>query len=189
VPRLSTYPRACVPGYSLGGFSAGTATATFSAYQAQGSRHLGVVDGGAAGQSADFAVVAAPAATLVPILSAAATVAGSPLDVTVIAYDLYANTATSYRGTIHLGSSDGAAGLAGDYTFGVVDAGSHAFTAGVTFHTTGPQTVTSTDTATGSITGTIHGQRAPPRRAAGSRGSKKQVATRPVGMRVRAVAS
>jgi autotransporter-associated beta strand protein len=76
-------------------------------------------------------------------------VAGS---VTVTAKDTYGNTATNYAGTIHFTSSDGSAGLPGDYTFVSGDLGVH--TVAVTLNTLGIQSITATDTVTGIITGT-----------------------------------
>src|SRR5262249_24803210 len=70
------------------------------------------------------------------------------------ALDAYGNTATGYTGIVHFTSSDGLAGLPGDYTFTGVDAGAHIFANGVTLKTAGSQTVTGTDTVTSSITGT-----------------------------------
>ena len=69
------------------------------------------------------------------------------------AQDAYGNTATGYRGTVQLSSSDGAAALPASYTFVAGDSGAHSFTSGVTLKTAGSQTVTAADTASG----TIHG--------------------------------
>jgi fibronectin-binding autotransporter adhesin len=81
-------------------------------------------------------------------------VAGS---VTVVAKDAYGNTDTNYTGTIQFTSSDGAAGLPGNYTFVGGDLGVHAFPGGVTLNTIGTQSITATDTLTGTITGTQSG--------------------------------
>src|SRR5208283_1141683 len=67
--------------------------------------------------------------------------------------DAYGNEATGYTGTVAFTSSDGQAVLPGNYTFVADDGGQHTFTAGVTFKTAGPQTVTATDT----VTSTTHG--------------------------------
>jgi hypothetical protein len=80
--------------------------------------------------------------------------AGSPFTVTVTAQDAYNNTATGYRGTVGFTSSDPTASLPGSYTFLAGDAGTHAFTNGVTLNTTGAQTITVTDGVTATITGT-----------------------------------
>ena len=82
--------------------------------------------------------------------------AGQAFGVTVTAVDQFGNIVTGYRGTVHFTSTDTGAGvgLPGDYTFVAGDAGSHTFTAAVTFVTAGGQAVTATDTGPGSITGT-----------------------------------
>jgi hypothetical protein len=88
-------------------------------------------------------------------------VAGTASDVRPVAKDAYGprdgNTATSYRGTVHFTSSDGAATLPHDYAFNDDELypGSHLFRNGLILRTPGDQTVTVTDTVTG-ITGTIH---------------------------------
>jgi hypothetical protein len=71
---------------------------------------------------------------------------------TVTAQDPYGNTAPTYRGTVHLTSSDGQALLSPDATFTADDNGVHAFSAA--FFTAGTQTLTATDTQTGAIVGT-----------------------------------
>jgi hypothetical protein len=73
----------------------------------------------------------------------------------VTAKDPFGNTATSYRGTVHFTSSDSAAGLPANYTFVAADNGVHTFSA--TFHATGTQSITATDTVTSSIRGTQSG--------------------------------
>src|SRR5439155_16277299 len=62
------------------------------------------------------------------------------------------NIATSYAGTIHFTSSDARATLPTDYTFVAANAGTHTFTGGVTFKTSGGQSLTATDTVNGSLT-------------------------------------
>ena len=79
--------------------------------------------------------------------------AGTAFSFTVTALDAFNNTATGYRGTAHITSSDSAAILPADYTFVAGDNGAHAFS-GTILKTAGIQTLTATDTATGSITGT-----------------------------------
>jgi hypothetical protein len=97
-----------------------------------------------------------PAAVNLLLLSGpAATVAGSPVNVTVTAQDAFGNTVTGYRGTVHFTSSDAQAALPADYTFTAADNGSHTFS--LTLKTAGSQSVTATDTATGSVTGTLAG--------------------------------
>ena len=60
--------------------------------------------------------------------------------------DASANTAIDYAGTVQLSSTDPAAQLPADYTFGPADSGTYSFT--VTFWTAGTQTVAATDVAT-----------------------------------------
>jgi predicted outer membrane repeat protein len=79
------------------------------------------------------------------------TTAGIPGTFAVIARDPFGNTATGYRGTIHVTSSDALALLPADYTFVAADNGVHSFSA--TFNTAGSQTLAVTDTAFASITG------------------------------------
>jgi hypothetical protein len=74
---------------------------------------------------------------------------GIPIDFTVTAVDQFGNTDPTYSGLVHLTSSDGAATLPPDTT--LVDG---TISLAATFHTTGNQTLTGTDTVTASITGT-----------------------------------
>lgn len=59
---------------------------------------------------------------------------GVPASFTVTAKDDDDTTDTTYNGTVHLTSSDGAASLPANYTFGA-GTGTHTFTDGVTFGT------------------------------------------------------
>jgi hypothetical protein len=74
----------------------------------------------------------------------------------VTALDQFNNVATSYTGTEHFTTTDGGAGvvLPANYTFVAGDNGAHTFTNGVTLVTSGPQTITATDTSNGTINGT-----------------------------------
>lgn len=107
-------------------------------------------------KASDFEVVqrgwAPSVALVISIASPAGT--GSAVDGTVTAYDVNGNVATSYRGTIHFTSTDGAATLPLNYTFTAADSGVHTFTGGFTFRTAGSQVVTATDVANATITGT-----------------------------------
>ena len=76
-------------------------------------------------------------------------VAGSPYAGNVQATDLYGNAITSYNGTVHFTSTDGAATLPADTT---LTNGAANFNA--TFYTIGSQTLTVTDTVTPSMTST-----------------------------------
>jgi hypothetical protein len=80
-------------------------------------------------------------------------VAGTALTGTLTAKDSFGQTAVGYTGTVHFGSTDGQAALAGNYAFTLGDAGTHVFTNGFTLQTAGNQTVTAADMATASLTG------------------------------------
>ena len=73
---------------------------------------------------------------------------GAPFTLTVTAKDSYNNTATTYAGTVHFTSSDGAATLPANST---LISGTKSFS--VTLATAGGKTVTATDTITPSING------------------------------------
>ncbi|WP_338821743.1 Ig-like domain repeat protein [Bradyrhizobium septentrionale] len=77
---------------------------------------------------------------------------GTAFNVTVTALDASSNIATSYLGTVHFTSNDGAAVLPANYTFGPGDAGAHTFS--VVLNSAGNRTVTAIDTASSAITGT-----------------------------------
>jgi hypothetical protein len=107
------------------------------------------------GSSANLTV--APSAPSYFTVAAPATAGtGSPVNVTVTAYDHFGNIATGYTGTVKLTSTDPAVNL-GNYTFTSgtgKDNGIHTF--GVTLKTAGSQTITATDTASTNptVTGT-----------------------------------
>jgi hypothetical protein len=79
----------------------------------------------------------------------ASAINGTAFNFTVTALDQFNNTATSYGGTVHFTSSDGAATLPANST---LTNGTGTFSA--TLGTNGNQTITATDTVTSSITGT-----------------------------------
>jgi hypothetical protein len=79
---------------------------------------------------------------------------GSTFAFTATARDQFNNVASSYTGTAHFTSSDGAAVLPGDYTFTGADQGSHTFTGATTLNTLGNQTISATDKSNGTITET-----------------------------------
>ncbi len=106
---------------------------------------------GAAQGKATLHVSSAPATNLVVAGLPSPCSGGVARSLTVTAKDPYGNSATSYRGTVHLSSTDPAAVLPADYTFTAADKGVHTF--GVTLKTNGPQSVTATDIAVTSITG------------------------------------
>jgi hypothetical protein len=77
---------------------------------------------------------------------------GQATPVLVVALDASNHVVPGYTGTVALTSSDQSATLPANYTFQAGDHGFHVFQ--VTFATTGPQTVTATDTTNSSVTGT-----------------------------------
>jgi autotransporter-associated beta strand protein len=101
--------------------------------------------------SAPQLLVGAAAASTFRLSAPTTTTAGNTFSITVTALDSFGNTATGYTGTVHFGSSDGQAGLPGDYTFVSADNGQHTFT--VTLQSAGSQTISAIDTVTSSITG------------------------------------
>jgi YVTN family beta-propeller protein len=94
-------------------------------------------------------VTAGAAATHFSVVAPANATSGTPVNFTVTALDASNGTATSYTGTVHFTSSDGAATLPANST---LTNGTGTFPA--TLKTTGPQTITATDTVTATITGT-----------------------------------
>ena len=82
-------------------------------------------------------------------------VAGVPHNFSVTAKDTFGNTATGYTGTVHFTSSDAQALLPNNYTFVGGDNGTRSFSA--TLKTTGPRSITATDTLSSSISGTQSG--------------------------------
>jgi Tol biopolymer transport system component len=89
-----------------------------------------------------------PHATSFQITGASDRTVGEAYSFKVYAKDNSGRTVPAYTGTVHFSSTDSAAGLPADYTFtGSTlggDNGVHSFNA--TFNTTGPQTITVTDT-------------------------------------------
>ena len=96
--------------------------------------------------------VSAAAVDHLKVTAVAGTTAGVAFRITVTAQDAFNNTVTGYSGTVDFTSSDGQAGLPGDYTFTTTDKGVHTFSS-VILRTAGTQTVTATDTATASVAG------------------------------------
>ncbi len=82
--------------------------------------------------------------------SAMTVTAGTILTVTVTALDAYDTPASSYLGTVHFSSSDGAAMLPADYLYTADDHGVHTFA--VVLKTAGSKTVTAADTADSNLT-------------------------------------
>jgi hypothetical protein len=94
-------------------------------------------------------VVTAGPATHFSVSAPATVAAGTSFTFTVTALDQFNNVATSYAGTVHFTSTDGMATLPLNAT---LTNGVGMFSA--TLKTTGPQTITATDTVTAAITGT-----------------------------------
>lgn len=92
-------------------------------------------------------------ATHFSVTAPASTTAGSGFSVVVTALTGSNTTATSYTGTVHFTSTDGAAILPVDYTFTSGDGGVHTFSNGFTLKTAGTQTITATDKTTNTIAG------------------------------------
>jgi hypothetical protein len=110
-----------------------------------------------AGAPATFALTnqPGPATTLTVSGYPSPVVSGTAHAFTVTALDAFGNTATGYTGTVHVSSSNPAATLPADATFGAADAGVHTFSA--TLVGAGTWSLTATDTTTSSITGTQAG--------------------------------
>jgi hypothetical protein len=85
------------------------------------------------------------AATRFTVAAPPSSTAGSSVNVTATAYDIYGNVATNYVGTVALSSSDVQAALPAAYGFTAADSGMHIFSA--TLKTAGPQTITARDSA------------------------------------------
>ena len=93
--------------------------------------------------------VSPAAASHISLGTVARATAGTAFNVSVSALDPFNNTATSYNGSVHFTSTDGAATLPADSTL-TNGTGTVSFT----FNTAGNQTLTATDTVTSSIVGT-----------------------------------
>jgi len=153
----STDPMATLPGdYTFTGADSGTHT--FAAtLKTAGSQSLTATD------TATGSITGTQAVTVSPAAASHLTVTGFPSTTapgvshtfTVTALDAFGNTASGYVGTIRLTSSDAAAILPSDYTFGAADQGTHSFPA--TLNTAGAQTLTATDTVSAALTGSQTG--------------------------------
>ena len=80
--------------------------------------------------------------------------AGEPLNVIVTARTASGTRVAGYVGTVHFTSTDLRVTLPADYTFVPADAGTRTFTDGLTFRTSGSQTVTAADTVQAALTAT-----------------------------------
>ena len=96
--------------------------------------------------SNSFAVVSPVVGfTIAPLTSPITAGTAQSVTVTALSSLSPATTATSYTGTVAFTSTDTAAGLPASYTFVSGDNGVHTFTNGLTFKTSGSQTVTVKD--------------------------------------------
>jgi hypothetical protein len=109
----------------------------------------------AAVQSNPFSIQAGPATRLDMVGLVAPVISGQPGTVQVTAMDDYGNVATGYTGTVRFSSTDETATLPGDYTFTAADAGRRVFTNAVVLRTSGPVTVTVTDTDNAALTDSL----------------------------------
>jgi hypothetical protein len=147
-------------------FTAGNnGVATFSAtLETAGTQSITATDVATAsitGTSNSIAVTAATATHFTVSAPASAT-SGVAFNFTVTALDAFNNTATGYTGTVHFTTTDGGAGVVLPANSTLTN-GTGTFSA--TLKTTGPQTITATDTVTASITGTSNSINVrPPRR-------------------------
>jgi hypothetical protein len=142
----------------------GTATLSGTA-TAAGTRSLTFTAGNGVGADAvqSFTLTVAPAAVSTFTVTGLPVSAGVAGQVTVTAQDRFANTVTSYSGTIHFVSSDPLALLPADYTFNGTDAGRHTFS--LMLRTAGNQSVrvqdgTSLSGQASAIVGTVAGNNA-----------------------------
>jgi hypothetical protein len=151
---------------STGGGDTLPADYTFTA--ADHGRHLLFVTPGTAGTdtvtatdtktssitgSVSVQVNAAAVATHFVVVAPENVQAGQSTPVLIAALDASNHVVPNYTGTVALTSSDGSAVLPANYTFAAGDHGVHVFQ--VTFASTGPQTVTATDTADKTVTGMV----------------------------------
>lgn len=109
------------------------------------------VNGSLTGSRAGITVNPGSASSLILNNYPDSVVAGTSRAFKVTAKDTYGNTASGYRGTISLASSDSTAVLPANYTFTDGDLGQHTFTG--TLKRSGTQNLSASDTITPSITG------------------------------------
>ena len=144
----STDPGATLPANAVLSSGSGSFSATLKTVGTQSITATDTVTGAVAGTSNAITVNAA-AATHFTVSAPGTAGAGTPVNVTVTAFDQFNNLATGYTGIVHFTSTDPAALLPGNSN---LTSGSGTFS--VTFKTPGSQTVTATDTVTSTITGT-----------------------------------
>jgi hypothetical protein len=129
--------------------------ATLKTAASQSISAADTVNSSITGTQSGITVIAAAAASFTVAGFTSPETAGVATNFTVTAQDAYGNLAVSYRGTIHLTSSDVQAVLPANYTFTTGDNGVHTFSA--TLKTAAAQTIIATDTLTSTINGTQTG--------------------------------
>jgi hypothetical protein len=153
VAFTSSDPIASLPAnYTFTATDAGTHT--FSAtLKRTGAQYILVADtlsSSIAGNESGIAVSAA-AVSQFAISGPTSVTKGVGFKITVTAEDAFGNLNTSYRGTVHLSSTDGTGGTQ-NFTFSSNDNGVHIFS--YTFNALGFQTISIVDTSNSSILGT-----------------------------------
>ncbi len=143
----SSDPAGALPGNATLTNGVGTFSATLKTSGAQNITATDTVTSSITGTSNTINVGSAVATHLV-VTAPGSVAVGAPFNVIVTAQDQFNNTATTYAGTIHFTSTDGAAVLPGNATLA-----SGVGTFSVTLNTAPTQTVTATDTVNSSITG------------------------------------
>ena len=114
---------------------------------------ISVTDGSLSGSTGAITVEAGDVASFAVQGDSTAT-AGSPAGVAVVAFDVFTNTATAFRGQVSFSSTDPKSVLPAAYTFSAADAGRHGFQ--VTFKTAGAQGLSvSSGAASGSASFTV----------------------------------
>jgi hypothetical protein len=150
----SSDPLAALPSnYTFTAADAGVHTFTATLKKA-GTQSITVTDTQASLVTGTETGIAVSAATVTHFLIVApATVTqGVGFSFTVEAVDAFGNVVPSYRGSVHLSSTDATGGTQ-NFTFGNNDNGVHVFS--YTFNALGLQTITVTDTTNGTILGSI----------------------------------
>jgi hypothetical protein len=92
-----------------------------------------------------------PVASYLDVVAITDVVVGTPIQFTVTVRNQFGGVFTGYVGTVHFTSSDDQAALPDDYTFSAADNGVATFS--VTLNTSGPQSLTATDTLLQTLTG------------------------------------
>src|SRR5205823_6335610 len=120
-----------------------THTASFYYQDTKAGTPAITVTGSGLGNASQQETITAATATHLAVSGfTSPTTAGAPGSVTVTAFDAFSNTATGYRGSVHVSSSDPVALLPANYTFASGDNGAHTFSA--ILKTAGTQSITVT---------------------------------------------